>query len=64
MPFRAIFENGAKRIYWRTAWSSYTTDFRFFQISTAGEVVFNTGMVGYVENLTDPSYRGQILVIF
>src|SRR6516164_6235814 len=27
-----------------------------------GEVVFNTGMVGYVETLTDPSYRGQILV--
>lgn len=27
-----------------------------------GEVVFNTGMVGYVESLTDPSYRGQILV--
>lgn len=26
-----------------------------------GEVVFNTGMVGYVESLTDPSYRGQIL---
>lgn len=26
-----------------------------------GEVVFNTGMVGYVEALTDPSYRGQIL---
>ena len=26
-----------------------------------GEVVFNTGMVGYVECLTDPSYRGQIL---
>ena len=30
--------------------------------STAGEVVFNTGMVGYPETLTDPSYRGQILV--
>jgi carbamoyl-phosphate synthase small subunit len=28
----------------------------------AGEVVFNTGMVGYPESLTDPSYRGQILV--
>ncbi len=28
----------------------------------AGEVVFNTGMVGYVESLTDPSYYGQILV--
>jgi carbamoyl-phosphate synthase small subunit len=31
--------------------------------STAGEVVFNTGMVGYPESLTDPSYCGQILTI-
>ncbi len=29
---------------------------------TDGEVVFNTGMVGYPETLTDPSYAGQILV--
>ncbi len=29
--------------------------------STSGEVVFNTGMVGYPEALTDPSYYGQIL---
>jgi carbamoyl-phosphate synthase small subunit len=29
--------------------------------SVAGEVVFNTGMVGYPESLTDPSYKGQIL---
>src|SRR5262245_47144956 len=28
-----------------------------------GEVVFNTGMVGYPEALTDPSYRDQILVL-
>ena len=27
-----------------------------------GEVVFNTGMVGYPEAITDPSYKGQILV--
>jgi carbamoylphosphate synthase small subunit len=27
-----------------------------------GEVVFNAGMVGYVETMTDPSYRRQILV--
>ena len=31
--------------------------------SVGGEVVFNTGMTGYVEALTDPSYRGQILVL-
>lgn len=30
--------------------------------SVAGEVVFNTGMVGYPETMTDPSYQGQILV--
>lgn len=28
-----------------------------------GEVVFQTGMVGYVESMTDPSYHGQILVL-
>jgi carbamoyl-phosphate synthase small subunit len=33
------------------------------QRSVGGEVVFNTGMAGYVEALTDPSYRGQILVL-
>src|SRR3989344_4108131 len=31
--------------------------------SASGEIVFNTGMVGYVESLTDPSYAGQILVL-
>ncbi|MBN1155522.1 glutamine-hydrolyzing carbamoyl-phosphate synthase small subunit [candidate division KSB1 bacterium] len=31
--------------------------------SVVGEVVFNTGMVGYPETMTDPSYRGQILVM-
>ncbi|MCI4355405.1 MAG: glutamine-hydrolyzing carbamoyl-phosphate synthase small subunit, partial [Thermoplasmata archaeon] len=31
------------------------------QTERVGEVVFTTGMVGYPESLTDPSYRGQIL---
>lgn len=31
--------------------------------SMAGELVFQTGMVGYPESITDPSYRGQILVV-
>lgn len=31
--------------------------------SIAGELVFQTGMVGYPESITDPSYRGQILVV-
>src|SRR5438876_6801711 len=28
-----------------------------------GELVFNTNMTGYTEALTDPSYRGQILMM-
>ncbi|KAK4146837.1 uncharacterized protein C8A04DRAFT_25414 [Dichotomopilus funicola] len=31
--------------------------------SISGELVFQTGLVGYPESITDPSYRGQILVI-
>lgn len=31
--------------------------------TTFGEAVFNTGMVGYTEALTDPSYNGQILAL-
>ena len=33
-----------------------------YEESIAGEVVFNTAMTGYPESLTDPSYKGQILV--
>jgi carbamoyl-phosphate synthase small subunit len=32
-------------------------------IASAGEVVFATGMMGYPESLTDPSYKGQILIL-
>uniref|UniRef100_UPI003AAE4603 multifunctional protein CAD isoform X3 n=1 Tax=Centroberyx gerrardi TaxID=166262 RepID=UPI003AAE4603 len=32
-------------------------------VSVSGEVVFQTGMVGYPEALTDPSYRCQILTL-
>ena len=34
-----------------------------YEDSVAGEVVFNTAMTGYPESLTDPSYKGQILVL-
>jgi carbamoyl-phosphate synthase small subunit len=41
------------------------TSFEGFSFGAAGtvmgEVVFNTGMTGYQEVLTDPSYRGQIV---
>ena len=30
-----------------------------YQKSVAGELVFNTGMMGYPETMTDPSYRGK-----
>ncbi len=33
-----------------------------YEQSVAGEVVFYTAMTGYPESLTDPSYKGQILV--
>ena len=32
-----------------------------YEKSVSGEIVFNTGMVGYPESITDPSYTGQIL---
>jgi carbamoylphosphate synthase small subunit len=32
-------------------------------VPIAGEVVFSTGMVGYPEALTDPSFRGQLLCL-
>jgi carbamoyl-phosphate synthase small subunit len=34
-----------------------------FKKSASGEVVFNTGMTGYPESMTDPSYEGQILTL-
>jgi len=34
-----------------------------YSTTIVGEIVFNTGMVGYTETLTDPSYSGQILTL-
>lgn len=31
-----------------------------YEADVSGELVFNTGMVGYPESLTDPSYKGQV----
>ena len=33
------------------------------EIDVAAEVVFNTGITGYQEVVTDPSYRGQMVVM-
>lgn len=32
------------------------------RVDSIGELVFTTGMVGYLETLTDPSYAGQIIM--
>nr|YP_009391356.1 carbamoyl phosphate synthase small subunit [Platysiphonia delicata]ARW59500.1 carbamoyl phosphate synthase small subunit [Platysiphonia delicata] len=32
------------------------------KFSSFGEIVFNTGMTGYQEIVTDPSYRGQVII--
>lgn len=34
-----------------------------YEQNVAGEVVFNTAMMGYPESLTDPSYAGQIMTL-
>ncbi len=34
-----------------------------YEKPVAGEVVFNTAMMGYPESLTDPSYAGQMMVL-
>ena len=43
--------------------SAYSGTSFGFERSVSGEVVFNTAMTGYPESLTDPSYKGQILVL-
>src|SRR5580700_3352285 len=52
VPARLILHNGERYEGYSPAWQKDA----FF-----GEVVFTTGMTGYVESLTDPSYAGQIL---
>ncbi|MBP5381705.1 MAG: glutamine-hydrolyzing carbamoyl-phosphate synthase small subunit [Bacteroidaceae bacterium] len=34
-----------------------------YETPVAGEVVFNTAMMGYPESLTDPSYAGQLMAL-
>jgi len=49
---RLILQNGEE-------FTGFSPDWQ--KVPCSGEVVFTTGMVGYVESLTDPSYAGQIL---
>jgi len=48
-----VLEDGSR--FEGTAWGA--------RGETLGEVVFSTGMTGYQETLTDPSYAGQIVVM-
>jgi carbamoyl-phosphate synthase small subunit len=52
-PGKLILENGKQFKGSVPVWQ---------EASEPAEVVFNTGMTGYVESLTDPSYANQILV--
>ncbi len=53
IPVKLILEDGTTYEAWSFGHES----------SVAGEVVFNTAMAGYPESITDPSYKGQILVL-
>ena len=52
MPAQLVLQNGASFTGFAPSWQ---------QGAYYGEVVFTTGMTGYPESLTDPSYKGQIL---
>ena len=52
-PGKLVFEDG-------DAFEGYSFG---ANLPKSGEIVFNTGMVGYPEALTDPSYRKQILIL-
>src|SRR5512146_499476 len=43
---------------WHSECESFTGDGEVF-----GEIVFNTGLTGYQEVITDPSYAGQIVLM-
>lgn len=52
-----------KKVYLRLENGKIFQGYSFGKFTqTDGEVVFTTGMTGYPESLTDPSYSGQILV--
>jgi len=51
----AVLALGDGSLFWGSGFGAHTTAPR------PGEVCFNTGMTGYQETLTDPSYAGQII---
>jgi carbamoyl-phosphate synthase small subunit len=52
----AVLVLGDGAIFWGRGFGAHTAD-----PAAVGEVCFNTGMTGYQETLTDPSYAGQII---
>jgi carbamoyl-phosphate synthase / aspartate carbamoyltransferase len=57
-------EETEKKVYLQLKDGTVYEGFSFgAERSAAGELVFQTGMVGYPESITDPSYRGQLLVL-
>ena len=64
VPIRHPGINAGKRMMLELQDGSLYCGFSFgADKSTSGEMVFQTGMVGYPESITDPSYRGQILIM-
>ncbi|MBI2041261.1 MAG: glutamine-hydrolyzing carbamoyl-phosphate synthase small subunit [DPANN group archaeon] len=57
------FENGKKAELALESGAVFIGEGFGADASVSGEVVFNTGMAGYPQSLTDPSYKGQILVL-
>ena len=63
-PESAVAPSGATAVvvlgdgstFWGRGFGAHTAD-----PAPVGEVCFNTGMTGYQETLTDPSYAGQII---
>jgi carbamoyl-phosphate synthase small subunit len=52
----AVLVLGDGAIFWGRGFGAHTAD-----PAAVGEVCFNTGITGYQETLTDPSYAGQII---
>ena len=53
LPMRLILENGM--VFKGQSFGA--------ERPSSGEVVFSTAMAGYPESLTDPSFKGQILLL-
>jgi len=68
-PFRRIFDH-AMALHFSSPGTLVLADGTFFEGKiigsdkgiSGGELCFNTGMTGYQEMFTDPSYKGQLLI--